>query len=281
MGDCTTFYQVSHLENLTLSENCMSLYGLDHSNPRLSNIKTGQNSLYYTSADGVLFNKDMTKLEFYPSGKTQSEYQIPDNVTTVAGRAFNNCINLRKVTMPKGMTNIGNYVFEDCPKLENIVIPLGIQNIGHTAFRNVNIYYGGTEEQWNDIKLIDLDNKEYIPYWTIWTKDYKKTTFKSTFYYNAIGTTAPKISNINIIPNSGDTGKMAEIQLDTVEYDSTLIACFGNNNIHIDNKMIDLSAGDTSKMVEIPDNADTVKVFIWDSLEGMRPLCEPKTLTIE
>lgn len=49
---------------------------------------------YYSSEDGVLFNKDKTTLIKYAQGKKAKEYTIPNSVTTIENGAFFECRNL-------------------------------------------------------------------------------------------------------------------------------------------------------------------------------------------
>jgi len=77
----------------------------------------GCNSLYaynvddtnqhFSSSDGVLFNKQQSVLVNYPHGKTDSEYIIPDGVTTISSQAFK-CNNLCSITLPATLTTIGS-----------------------------------------------------------------------------------------------------------------------------------------------------------------------------
>ena len=51
-------------------------------------ITVAADNAYYCSVDGVLFNKDMTELILYPSGKEGTVYKIPDGVTRLGLFAF-------------------------------------------------------------------------------------------------------------------------------------------------------------------------------------------------
>ena len=51
----------------------------------------------FTSVSGVLFNREMTELICYPSGKSDSTYVIPKPVTRIAVSAFSSCANLTRV----------------------------------------------------------------------------------------------------------------------------------------------------------------------------------------
>lgn len=48
---------------------------------------TGEDE-YYSTVDGVLFNKDQTKLKYYPNAKKDSIYTIPDTVEYIDWEAF-------------------------------------------------------------------------------------------------------------------------------------------------------------------------------------------------
>lgn len=65
----------------------------------------------YSSADGVLFNKDKTTLIRFPSGILSDEYTIPATVTTVEEIAFAGCYWLTTVVVPNTVETIGEYAF--------------------------------------------------------------------------------------------------------------------------------------------------------------------------
>ena len=47
--------------------------------------------------DGVLFDREMSELICYPSGKTGRRYTLPHTVTRIAPHAFSACGNLKEV----------------------------------------------------------------------------------------------------------------------------------------------------------------------------------------
>ena len=49
---------------------------------------------FYSSVDGVLFNKSTNMLIQYPDGHAGSSYTIPNSVTIIGDFAFELCINL-------------------------------------------------------------------------------------------------------------------------------------------------------------------------------------------
>ena len=82
---------------------------------------------YYDSEDGVLFNEDKTVLVCYPAGKSGSEYEIPN-----------------------GVTSVGKYAFYGCHLLESIGVPESVTNIGYSAFYHMgaldDVYYEASED---------------------------------------------------------------------------------------------------------------------------------------
>lgn len=57
---------------------------------------------HYKSIDGVLFTADCKTLVYYPRGREDSQYIIPDTVTKIENRAFASNSYLRKIIVPKG-----------------------------------------------------------------------------------------------------------------------------------------------------------------------------------
>ncbi len=84
----------------------------------LQSIEVSEDNENYMSVDGVLFNKAMTQLLTYPSGKTDAEYTIPDGVTS-AGDFVNNAY-ITKLIIPNSLTSMGD--ISDCQNLTEIVV---------------------------------------------------------------------------------------------------------------------------------------------------------------
>lgn len=68
---------------------------------KITSINVDKNNSVYSSANGVLFNKDKTILILYPVANTRTSYVIPDSVVTIGNKAFCYCENLVSVTFGK------------------------------------------------------------------------------------------------------------------------------------------------------------------------------------
>ena len=88
--------------------------------------------------------------------------RISDNIERICNDTFYRCIKLRSIALPKNMYHIDCFAFCSCVALERIIIYDKVKVIANRAFENCynlkNVYYIGTEEQWNKIE-IDAGNE--------------------------------------------------------------------------------------------------------------------------
>jgi uncharacterized repeat protein (TIGR02543 family) len=99
----------------------------------LMSIEVDGSNRFFSSVNGVLFDKDKTKILQYPIGKNGA-YQIPGSVTSIRGHAFYGCTGLTSVTIPNSVTSIGYAAFSGCAGLTSVTIPSSITSIAAYAF---------------------------------------------------------------------------------------------------------------------------------------------------
>ena len=104
---------------------------------KLESISVSANNSAYSAENGVLFNKNKTKLITYPEGKVGESYTVPSSVNSIAAGAFTGS-TLKSVTIPNSVKSIGNAAFFWCYNLEGITIPSSVTNIGDRAFMMCN-----------------------------------------------------------------------------------------------------------------------------------------------
>jgi hypothetical protein len=97
----------------------------------LTEIAVAAPNLYFSSSNGVLFNKNQTTLIEYPGGAGGS-YTVPHTVTTIASASFEYSTNLGSVAMGAEVTNIGEYAFYDSAVLTAISV------------NSTNLYYNSS-----------------------------------------------------------------------------------------------------------------------------------------
>ena len=100
----------------------------------LTSIGVNSANNYYSSKDGVLFDKNKKNLIQYPIGNSRTSYSIPNTVTVIGKYSFNDSVNLAKVTIPNSVTTIETSAFNSCTKLTDITIPNSVKTIEYGAF---------------------------------------------------------------------------------------------------------------------------------------------------
>lgn len=141
---------------------------------RLVMIEVDPDNAFFSSLDGVLFNKDQSALVGFPPGR-RGDYSIPRGVITVGKGAFSPAVFLTGVTIPEGVTtieeaaftlcgfeniqipdtvqSIGNYAFASCLGLTTVTIPLSVTRIGYAPFRHCTLLTSIS---------VDGDNPAYV-----------------------------------------------------------------------------------------------------------------------
>lgn len=77
---------------------------------------------YFTSIDGVLFDKEVKTVIAYPGGKADTTYQVPDGVETIGRYGFY-FATFENVVLPESLTTIEAYGLSYCSKLNGIGVP--------------------------------------------------------------------------------------------------------------------------------------------------------------
>lgn len=145
----------------------------------LETITVSDKNTAFSVKDGVLFNKNQTKLIKYPSGKQGREYTTPDSVTTIGNSAFMFTTLLKNVKLSKNVTvveaegivstgKLNVYVYNKNAKLKNDSITI--------LEGKLYGYFGSTAQKYaekNYIKFMHIGNSHKYAYTVT-----KKATFK-------------------------------------------------------------------------------------------------------
>ena len=131
IGSCA-FRNIS-VEEFNIPENVESIAATFISSSNLSRINVDSNNKYFTSVDGILFDKDSTRLIKYPENRDGNSYEVPNTVKTIDANAFISCKNLQTIVIADSVEKIGDSAF-DGSKLKTINLGGGITNISNKPF---------------------------------------------------------------------------------------------------------------------------------------------------
>lgn len=220
---------------------------------------------------------------------------IPDSVTSIGYNVFDGCYNLNKVNITnidawctitfesynsKPLSNplyyaknlylnnelvtnlvvsdniekLDFYVFYNCTSIKNVILHNKLVEICKDAFYGCNniekVYFTGTEEKFNTIN-ISFGNDAL-------------TNATKTFNYRKINTSvnvnpSTRLTNFEITPVICEVGDTIII---STYYDKSLVDF--KTMVYDGNK----KSWETDKFF------DTAKVFIWDSITSLKPICQ-------
>lgn len=103
----------------------------------LEKINVDQDNTNYSSEDGVLFDKNQTKLIAYPIYHEGTHYVVPESVTEIGEYAFSSVTRLLTLQIPDSVTTIGDKILKSSANTVGIYC-----NTGSTAesYANENGY---------------------------------------------------------------------------------------------------------------------------------------------
>ena len=120
-----------------------------------SNIHFESNSPYYKVVDGVLYNKDMSKVVCYPSWKAVGHVKLLDSVRTLERGAFSGCDKMTGLDL-HNVNIVNKSCFTNCSSLKSLYCSDLITYVGEWAFA----YCSSLEEVSINSKAI-VDNNAF------------------------------------------------------------------------------------------------------------------------
>lgn len=126
-----TAFSGSGLEKFNIGKNVSVIKGLIGAK-KLSKITLDKNNKNFSIKNGILYNKDKTKLVFVPSLLNRKKLTVPATVKTIKSAAFSYNKKLEKVNLNKVCTIEGSN-FRYC-NITKIVIPKTVKKIDDGCF---------------------------------------------------------------------------------------------------------------------------------------------------
>jgi len=100
----------------------------------LRKIEVHPDNSEFSSTDGVLYNKNKTKLLRCPPGKRDFDGRLLRSVRTIRGFAFLDCLFLYQLKIPEPVESIGKGGFAGCTNLSWVILPKTLTDIYFLEF---------------------------------------------------------------------------------------------------------------------------------------------------
>ena len=100
----------------------------------ISSVEVDENNTYFSSIDGVLFDKNKETLIFYPSQKRDKEYTVPESVKNINSCAFYFTDYLENIVLSDALVSIGNSAFCGSNELKGLRLGANVSSVDATAF---------------------------------------------------------------------------------------------------------------------------------------------------
>lgn len=131
------FGGLENLESIDLPSTLKTFSGdcLSPSSEKVMNISVHRDNHNFCSVDGILYDKDMTTLVKFPSGRG-GEYIVPDGIKIIGEAAFFES-QLKKITLAQSVRKIESKAFNHSQILY-FNLPEKLEYIGSYAFSRTN-----------------------------------------------------------------------------------------------------------------------------------------------
>lgn len=133
---CAAFFACTVLESVRIPAQTTALqpgaFTLCHGLKEID-IENGHPTL--AEEDGIIYDKDKTKVIVCPAGREKKSVKIPSTVTEICPLAFSDCRLVKSIRIPPTVTRIGRNAFAVCVNLKSINLSEGITEIPPFAFR--------------------------------------------------------------------------------------------------------------------------------------------------
>ena len=154
IGD-NAFMNCSVLKEISLGKNVSGI-NTDTFNgcTRVSSYSVSEDNNSYSSAGGVMFNKDKTALLYYPVASENESYTAPEGLEKISVNSFNSAKSLKEISLPVSVKTIEDDAFASCDKLTDVFYEsneddwakVSVSTSGNDYFLNAQMHFNSKPE---------------------------------------------------------------------------------------------------------------------------------------
>ncbi|MBR3356335.1 MAG: Ig-like domain-containing protein [Solobacterium sp.] len=152
------FYDCTQLRNLKIPSTVSEIHPeAFRACSSFSSITVNENSNWYSSEDGVLFNKDKTELIKYPTSNNRQKYTVPATVQILRSYSFEHAVSIRELVLPVSVKRIEDYAYTD-------------------PYSNLIVNYRGTKTQWSEVTIGEGVRFDQVDFVDVFNNHFSVTT---------------------------------------------------------------------------------------------------------
>lgn len=286
---------------VTYNDSKTKLYSLkiewDSTKKKLCIIMLFGNTPWYSNLSGLKIIGN-TVLKYGGNMPSNTEIILPDNIKSIAPKAFYGCTELKSIKLPTGIESIGNNSFRNCSSLTEIFFPESLIEIGEDSFRACTslseIYLPSTISSIGSYAFYNCKN---VQKFYVLNKDCAITgTYNipsSATIYGFVGSTAETYANkynndFVKLNNYGMPYEISSVVINSND-DDTFDITFNPHNLNNINKCIILAIYDENNRLintitqpssklsgnisfTVNQSYESYKIFMWTSFDELIPL---------
>ncbi|MBQ3379707.1 MAG: leucine-rich repeat domain-containing protein [Clostridia bacterium] len=278
IGECA-FYGCENLTNVHLPDTLETIHNSAFSGCSALKKINFPGSLKYiysnafadcSSLESVDFPEGIETINGFSDCTGLTSVTIPESVTTLGANSFMGCENLVTAVIGRGVTTIKGSVFRDCVSLKSVRIPDTVTKIESFAFSGCpdleDVYYEGTETQWKNVDISFYSRLVGTP------DDVNDAMSTARIHYDMYEPAAwaqyDRYHDIMI----WDPALLAETYVYAEGAAEAFSVSYDAEGQFLEVEHHTLVSGEINFVTfEVPEEAATVKVFVFD--ETFAPLC--------
>ena len=129
------FMECSKLTSIVIGPNIQSIRLDPFALCPMENITLLPGNSNFISQDNILYDSQQTRLIVYSAMKEETEFTIPDTVTTIDQYSFSLCFNLQTVIINDNINDIATFAFYQCNSLQKTIIGRNVTKVGIKCFQ--------------------------------------------------------------------------------------------------------------------------------------------------
>ena len=241
------------LTSVTVPDGVDDLAGIFSDCENLVQIVVSADNPHFSVVNGLVCDKEVTKVVVCPGGMTSVE--IPSSIRVIGSQAFNGCRNLKSISLPEGLLSIYWSAFYNCTSLEDMSVPEGVTSIGQAAFSGC----GSLASVTIPASVSNVDSGAFAGC----TNLSRVVVAEGNSYYAVVGTLLCDKNQTSVISCFGNLARVVVPDgVESIEY-GAFMGCAGLTNVVLPESLTSIGEdafNDCSglKCVIVPDNVTEI-----------------------